>query len=83
MKRPTEMQAMKRILYTYAHYDHGFTNGDANTIIRDSCVSALNGLDNNEYEAVRRNQDRLVMHVKGLGELGALELLAAIGDVLE
>ena len=81
MNRPTEYMAMKRILQTYRD-NEAITGTEMNTIIRGSCKEAYRKLDDDDKSCIYRAQQVLSAKVKNLGDESALELLAAIGDVL-
>lgn len=79
--RPTEYQAMKKLLTLYR--DEGTITGDEmNGMIRDSCAEAYKKMPTSERMSLSRNKNILIRKFKGMSDRTALELLAAIGDVL-
>jgi len=79
--RPTEYQAMKKILMR--ERDNGRMHGlKVNKIIQDSCAEAYRKTDEEERMVLYKQKEILIAHCKNLGESSALELLAAVGDVL-
>lgn len=58
------------------------TKHEAYHILHGSQCVALNKLDDESHEMVRGEKEWLQMTVKGLGESGSLELLAALGNAL-
>jgi hypothetical protein len=78
--RPTEYQAAKRLLMRKR--DDGRIHGNvAVSIIQEACTDAYNDLDVTERRYINKCKNKL-MKIKGIGDGGALELLAAIGDAL-
>lgn len=76
--RPTEYKAMKRILMHQR--DNGKLHGNVVVgIIQDACLDAYDDLDIVEKRYLNKNK-RILMQTKNIGDGGALELLAAIGD---
>ena len=80
-RRPTEYQVMKRVLFAQKEYNEDFDGHDANQMIRQSCQEAYEKLDDKDREHIDHNIGRLTSKIKGLSENGALELLAAIGNL--
>jgi len=82
MNRPTEYAVMKRLLYARADYDPHLRRHDVNVMIWSACDRAFTKLDDHQCDLVTMQSSRLMKKCKGLGAGGALELLAAVGDVL-
>jgi len=79
MKRPTEMEAMKKLLLM--HVDNmDITRGDANNIIYDSVKSAYKQLEEKDQIMIDRQLDKLdtVINRNGFGKVSQLELLASV-----
>jgi hypothetical protein len=78
--RPTEYQAMKKILTDQR--DNGRIHGNVvMSMIQETCTDAYNDLDVTERRYINKCKNKL-MKIKGIGDGGALELLAAVGDAL-
>jgi hypothetical protein len=78
--RSTEYQAAKRLLMRKR--DNGELHGNvAVSIIQETCTDAYNDLDVTERRYINKCKNKL-MKIKGIGDGGALELLAAVGDAL-
>jgi hypothetical protein len=78
--RSTEYQAAKRLLMRKR--DNGELHGNvAVSIIQEACTDAYNDLDVTERRYINKCKNKL-MKIKGIGDGGALELLAAVGDAL-
>jgi hypothetical protein len=78
--RPTEYQAAKRILMNQR--DDGKIHGNVVMgMIQDACNDAYYDLDVVERRYINQSCKKL-MEIKGIGDGGALELLAAVGDAL-
>jgi hypothetical protein len=74
---------IRRRLAAIADVDPGTTKWEANRIIADSVEEAYReGLDCMEKAIVRKQIQWLQDNVHGLGERGALELLAAVSEYL-
>jgi len=86
MSKRTEYQELKRYLFAVKDYTNRLTAIDANSMIQDACVDALDKMDEAERMVIERQCRWLVDNAKDsgqrLGERGALETLAAIGDYL-
>ena len=78
--RSTEYQAMKRLLFDMRKSSSEVSSYSINAMIQGTCNRAYNGLEAREKQHVKKAKYALVDNVKHLGERGALELLAAIGD---
>jgi len=82
-RRPTEYQVLKRFLYNVKDYTDRINTAQANGMIQDACEHVYdNDLDVRERRDIRAAKTMLVDNVHNLGERGALELLAAIGDYM-
>jgi hypothetical protein len=78
--RITEYQAAKQLLMR--ERDDGRIHGNvAVSIIQETCTDAYNDLDVTERRYINKCKNKL-MKIKGIGDGGALELLAAVGDAL-
>jgi hypothetical protein len=78
--RLTEYQAAKQLLMR--ERDDGRIHGNvAVSIIQETCTDAYNDLDVTERRYINKCKNKL-MKIKGIGDGGALELLAAVGDAL-
>jgi hypothetical protein len=72
---------MKRILAV--HKDHKHLHGNqVNDMIWESCLSAVDKLTDRERDYILAEGAELETQCKRLGEKGSLELLAAVGDIL-
>jgi hypothetical protein len=77
------MQVLKRFLYNVKDYTDRINAAQANTMIQDACEDVYRGdLDVTQKRHIRQCKDLLIDNVKNLGERGALELLAALGDYM-
>lgn len=86
MYRPTEYAVMKRLLFATCDFDPNLTKADANKLIGESVEAALDKMPPEQRGVVLNNQKRLTEHSKEhnqmLGDMGALEVLAAIAHYL-
>lgn len=81
MNRPTEYQALKRLLFARKELDPNLSGHDVNQLIQDSSVDVYeNQLDAIERQYVMNAKNRLINRVPDLGIKGALEVLAVVGD---
>lgn len=80
-RRPTEYQVMKRVLFAQKEYNEDFDGHDANQMIRQSCRDAYEKLDDKDKPYIDAAMLRLTGKYKGMSENGALEILAAIGNL--
>jgi len=78
MKRITELQAAKRILFN----SNGMHGNEKIGILNESIVDAYKDLDIADQRIVRRNKTILEKRFKGIGRLGSLELLSALSDYI-
>ena len=83
--RPTEYQALKRMLYFIKDVDSTFTGRDANALIGESVEAAYQNMTHDEQVSLGRQHKRLDQHArtkgKTISEYAALEVLAAIGNL--
>jgi hypothetical protein len=71
---------MKKILTDQR--DNGRIHGNVvMSMIQETCTDAYNDLDVTERRYINKCKNKL-MKIKGIGDGGALELLAAVGDAL-
>jgi hypothetical protein len=78
--RITEYQAAKQLLMR--ERDDGRIHGNVvMSMIQETCTDAYNDLDVIERRYINKCKNKL-MKIKGIGDGGALELLAAVGDAL-
>ena len=82
MNRPTEYIVMKRLVFARKDLDDSFDGNEANTMIRQSSLDALDRLEDADREIVERQAMLLQDNCHRMSRGCALELLAAIGDVL-
>ena len=80
-RRPVEYQIMKRMLFAQKELNPDFDGHDANNMIRQSCRDAYEKLNEHDKPIVDAAMLRLTGKYKGMSENGALELLAAIGNL--
>jgi hypothetical protein len=80
--RDTPYRSLKRFLYAVPEFSKRINRNEVNTMIQDACEDAYNDLDCIQKGYVRDAKNLLVANVKELGEKGALELLAALGDCM-
>ena len=66
-----ELMELRKLPYHEAHKLH-----------RDTLLSALNSTPRHERDILERHVGQLAHTFKGLGKMGALELLAALGIAL-
>ena len=78
----SELAKAKRKLFVTASQRKDFSVNDANAMIAESTYDGYQKLDEVERWHIRQNREWLAKAIPHLGELGAMELLAAIGDVL-
>jgi hypothetical protein len=83
MHRPTEYQTMKRLLFARKDFDPNLGTNGVNRIIHDSCQAALDRTEGLERDYLLASLETLKTKCKQMGDLGALELLATLGNVLE
>lgn len=83
--RPTEYQTMKRLLFWHAEQKE-INRHEANKIIKDSVEAAYANLDDHTRQWLDVNLGKLDPKTGGkmpqFSQSMALELLAAVGDVL-
>ena len=77
-----ELAQVKRKLFMTASQRKDFSMNDSNAMIAESTYDGYQKLDEMEKWHIRQNRDRLTGAIHNLGEVGAMELLSAIGDVL-
>ena len=77
-----DMKQAKTILRTYAMHDDKFSLGAANMMIYDAGKEAFDNLDVRNKGKIRSYRDTLKRKVNVLGDTGALELLGALGGLL-
>lgn len=77
-----ELAQVKRKLFMTASQRKDFSMNDSNAMIAESTYDGYQKLDEMDKWRVRENRNRLVSKIHNLGEVGALELLAAIGAAL-
>ena len=77
-----EYKSLKTTLASKKKADPNLNGRKVITLIQDSCEKAMDKLDPTSNYWVKVEADRLTDSMKGLGERGALELLAAISFVL-
>ena len=82
VKMNSELAQAKRKLFAIASQRQDFSVNDANAMIAESTYDGYQRLDEMDKWRVRENRNKLVGKIHNLGEVGAMELLAAIGDVL-
>jgi hypothetical protein len=71
---------MKKILTDQR--DNGRIHGNVvMSMIQETCTDAYNDLDVTERRYINKCKNKL-MKIRGIGDGGALELLAAVGDAL-
>lgn len=78
----SEYRDLKRFLFAAKEYSDRLTGIEANALVQDSCEAAYRDLDRKQHRHVSQAKDMLVTHVRNLGDKGALELIAALGDYL-
>jgi len=77
MNRPTEYCAFKKILFERK----GVHGNEKIKILNESLEVAFDDLSEDDQKIITRNR-YLLDRIRGLGRIGALELLAAVGDAL-
>ena len=80
-RRPVEYQIMKRVLFAQKEYNEDFDGHDANNMIRQSCRDAYDKLDDKDKPYIDAAVLKLTDKCRWMSENGALELLAAIGNL--
>ena len=78
----SQLAVTKNRLFHVAHRGDGFNTGDANVMISDANSEAYDKLSMEDRGYLNAQKDRLIREIPNLGEVGALELLAAIGAAL-
>ena len=83
MKRPTELEIMKRLLYSQVD-NTGMTRTEANNFIYESVTAAYTKLDENDRFYIDQALERLdaVINRNGFGKASALELLASVAPYM-
>lgn len=76
----SEFAITKRTMYATADVLKHKTRTDVNNDIYDSVAAAFEQLPLEQREVIRRHQRYLMDKYSGLGELGALELLASVSE---
>ena len=85
MRRPTEYHVMKIILREHVENDPDFSGRDANKLIIDHVADAYEKTKGKDHDWIEANVINIIRacHKKAcwMSENGALELLAAIGNL--
>jgi len=84
MKRPTELEIMKRLLYLRVD-NTVMTRTEANNFIYESVTVAYTKLDENDRFYIDQALERLdaVINRNGFGKASALELLASVAPYMK
>lgn len=83
MNRPTEYAVMKRLLFAISDMDDDMPRGEANEMIYASNDAAFESLSKRDKVQIRQAAETLKVNIKGLGDIGALELLSVLSEYLE
>lgn len=83
MNRPTEYAVMKRLLFSISDMDDDMPRGEANEMIYASNDAAFESLSKRDKVQIRQAAETLKVNIKGLGDIGALELLSVLSEYLE
>ena len=78
-----ELSTLKRLLCWRAENTNSMNMTQVNALIADANRDAHDSLDDDDKRNVNRAVQMLQANIRGLGDNGALELLAALGQVLE
>jgi len=82
MNQPTDYATLKRVLSNKCADSPDHTQTDANMLISESVDSAYNKLSAEDQENIMSNAAYLRARCPKLSEAGALEILAAVGQLL-
>lgn len=82
MTQSTEYTMLKRVLSYSCSVSPDHTQTDANALISESVDSAYHKLSAEDQESIVRNTTILRARCPKLSEAGALEVLAAVGQLL-
>lgn len=77
MDEKTEYQIILDKIDKRKKEDPNFDGKKAEQLIRDSCLDALESMDENEKEIITRNITWVSDRVRGIGKATALELILA------
>jgi len=77
-----DYQVLKKYLYALSSYSDRATGGEVNNLIRDVHRLALESLDEKDRMWIEAESLELQSKVKNLGEVGALEVLATLGQLV-
>jgi hypothetical protein len=80
--KQTDYQVLKRYLYAMKDYSERIDGNGVNGIIADSCQAAFDGLSFEDKAWIDAQCQRLQARCKNLGKVGALELLATLGQLI-
>ena len=78
----SDYQMMKRMLFAAKDYTDRIDGAEVNGMIQDACGDALTELEDDERTHVLDAAETVKANCNRLGDKGALELLAALGDYL-
>lgn len=73
----------KRFLFAIKDVSDDIDGNDANAMVYQSCVDALDELDDDDRARVEREAKHLMDCVPRLGYKGALEILASVAEMRE
>ena len=82
MNQPTDYATLKRVLSNKCADSPDHTQTDANMLISESVNSAYKKLSDEDQKVIVRNTTILRARCPKLSEAGALEILAAVGQLL-
>ena len=78
-----ELSTLRRLLCWRAENTNSMNMTQVNALIADANRDAYDSLDDDDKRNVNRAVQMLQANIRGLGDNGALELLAALGQVME
>jgi uncharacterized LabA/DUF88 family protein len=63
-------------------YTDRLNGTQANAMIQDACVTAYAGMEDKPQRHIKDASNMIQAHVHNIGDKGALELIAALGDLM-
>jgi hypothetical protein len=79
----TAFQELRALMLALGDFTSRINRAEASRMIQDACLDAFAKLGDEERVLVLGVCESIQVHVDRLGDKGALELLAAIGDVMD
>ena len=82
MTTKTELQQLKRLVFSLKDYSDRINGAEANQMVQGACFDAFEGLEDDERRVILSAVQDLKDEYPKLGDKGALELIAAMGDFI-